>query len=164
MGGRSLGRLGQLLLRASWALAVATLLATVLAGSLAPALYGGSLPHAHLFLGGPPPPGWQRHAHLNPLAVFLGSPAPHPHESDQPAGEPGASADQRHWGRVVSLYPAGVALIMSLLALDLVMPAALSPRGLVPLDRLRSAPIQRPSTIGHAPDPPPPRLHHRSAA
>lgn len=44
----------------------------ILIGSICPSLYGDLVPHQHLFVGGPPPVGWERHEHPDLLTLLFG--------------------------------------------------------------------------------------------
>ncbi len=147
------------------------LLATlVLAGGMYPALYESILPHTHLFIGGPPPPHWQDHEHPNPLTALLGSPVAvsasavrwsHTASENPFAVDrflPDLPNNTLANGRVVSVYQGLNILVVSLLALDILVPSFTGKVGLFCLGRLALLPGIMPGSLDHRPEFPPPRF------
>ncbi len=114
---RGVSLLGYVRQAVTWALIV-----VVLAGGVCPALYGAVLPHEHLFVGGPPPADWENHAHPNPLAELLGSPnrSRAPVSTSSPAHP--LATHELTGGRVVSLYAGGLSLLLTIVAVDGMVP------------------------------------------
>jgi hypothetical protein len=97
-------------------LLAALVAALVLAGGAAPSLYSFGQPHDHFILGGPPPPDWEHHEHVNPLTLFLG-PIGTPAASDDVDEEAGLTVSRAvrsaPYGRVVSVSDGASPLVLS---------------------------------------------------
>lgn len=139
------------------------LLALLLAGGLCPALYAGQVPHAHLFVGGPPPPNWEHHDHDNPLIILLGAP-PGPVTRPDEVSAPGArgsavnsSSAPVTTGRVVSLYAGSPILVISIIDFA-TLHVLVGAMGAVEFARrLRPLEITPPAEPNRRPPSPPPR-------
>jgi hypothetical protein len=141
---------------------ILALIALVAAGGICPALYGEILPHAHLFIGGPPPPHWQHHEHPNPLVTFFGSLRTDPNDGQLQETTPLHSSNfatgSLAEGRVLSVYEGASTIILSLIAFDLIVAllAAIYPLAVsfqINLTVSRSTP-----QTADGPIPPPPRF------
>lgn len=139
---------------------VAVLIFVIYVGSVCPPLYEGVLPHDHLFVGGPPPADWESHHHDNPLAALLGG--ADSSAAVAPVSEPailGAIEIKRgQTGKVVSLYAAPSALILSVFTLAATIPATLLFCSLVIRWTVGVSVASLSSAEPAAPRPPPPRL------
>lgn len=154
-----------------WHRALAPLLVlVVMVGGVCPALYGSQIPHAHLFVGGSPPPGWESHEHDNPLLTFFGPPV---RSLDARQTEPGLQPSSQSTqttppasratpsspgGRVVSVYSGSTVLVVTVLAITGLAPTPPDPRGASlssPVAPLQSDFIAH---FGEGPPLPPPRL------
>ena len=146
--------------------AIVMLLATmVLSGGMFPAMYAGTMPHTHLFIGGPPPPDWQDHQHPNPLDALFGPPV----ATASPAARLAAAQVSAEnildsalptglgTGRVVSIYQGSSILVLSVLALTMLLPSWLRVVWLSYLGRAGLAMTRVPASIDLRPDFPPPR-------
>ncbi|HEX5414072.1 MAG TPA: hypothetical protein VFZ25_00300 [Chloroflexota bacterium] len=137
----------------------AVLIFVILTGAVCPPLYAGVLPHDHLFIGGPPPINWRQHHHHDPLAALFGSGATDPAivVLSEPAilGTPGVEPAQT--GRVVSLFAAPAALVLSVIALAMLIPGWLFLSLATILGTVRTHVAVLLSAEPAAPWPPPPR-------
>jgi hypothetical protein len=134
------------------------LIVGVLLGGTFPPLYGDLVPHGHLFLGGPPTPGWEQHDHPNPVLVLLGrSTAPSPPIGPDAASLPSTEQSLHQSTRVLSVYDGLAGSVVSLIALAMILPFLGLFRPPVTWTRMRSADDRQTPAVPRGPSPPPPR-------
>ena len=132
------------------------ILFAVLLGGVFPALYEDALPHEHIFVGGPPPADWENHPHPNPLLILFAPKAPSELTTDGANQFGKTGPNHVKATRVVSLYSGSVLLVLSVVALDVVVPAASALPAPRPLRQIIFAsPIMIPQACPGPPSPPP---------
>ena len=107
------------------------LVACVLPGGILPALYGPLLPHAHVFLGGPPPVNWEQHEHPSLLSMLAGQPSAvsltNPRDNSTSSTSSSVVGTSLHPGKVVSLYDGTFTILIVWSTIAVLVPALLTP-------------------------------------